>query len=97
MKDDTTLVSEVIEKIPNKYLAVVVTSKRARAINAGSLPAIKTKATKTTTVALEEVASGIYTSEMASLGITEPERKEKLLPSPKTPEITNVKEIEEGE
>jgi len=62
MKDDTTLINKVLEKIPNKYMAVTVASKRARAINSaineGRPRPIKTNSTKPTTMALEEIAAG---------------------------------------
>ena len=57
MRDDTTLTSKVIEKIPNKYMAVIVASRRARAINSGSRTLVKSTAAKPTTVALEEIAA----------------------------------------
>lgn len=59
MKDDTTLTSKVLEKIPNKYLAVIVASKRARAINDGERSLVKSSAKKHTTIALEEIAAGV--------------------------------------
>lgn len=69
MKDDTTLIDEVLKKIPNKYHAVVIAAKRARDLNIGLAPMIKTDAAKPTTIALEEIASGAFTSEMAIKGI----------------------------
>jgi len=58
MKDELVLINEVLEKIPSKYMAVMVASKRAREINRGIRPLIKTNATKPTTIALSEVAEG---------------------------------------
>ena len=59
MKDDITLINEVLEKIPNKYLAVMVASKRAREINRGVRPLVKSDAKKPTTLSLEEVAEDL--------------------------------------
>jgi DNA-directed RNA polymerase subunit omega len=58
MKDDVTLINEVLEKIPNKYMAVIVASKRAKDLNRGVKPMVKTDAVKPTTVALYEIAAG---------------------------------------
>jgi DNA-directed RNA polymerase subunit omega len=58
MKDDVTLINEVLEKIPNKYMAVIVASKRAKELNKGVRPLVKTDAVKPTTVALYEIAAG---------------------------------------
>lgn len=59
MKDDSTLINEVLAKFPNKYMAVIVASKRARAINDGQRPLVKTGASKSTTIALAEIAEGV--------------------------------------
>ena len=56
MKDDTTLINEVLDKIPNKYIAVIIASKRARAINDGLRTSVRSSATKPTTMAMEEIA-----------------------------------------
>lgn len=58
-KDDLTLINEVIKQIPNKYMAVIVAAKRARELNVGIRPLIKTDAKKPTTVALIEIAEGL--------------------------------------
>ncbi len=76
MKDDTTLINGVMNQIRNKYLAVIVSSKRARAITDGLTPSIKTGATKPTTMALEEIASGEVSIERIMLE-EPPERKKK--------------------
>jgi DNA-directed RNA polymerase subunit omega len=77
MKDDTTLVNEVLDKIPNKYMAVIVASKRARAINDGIRPLIKTDAKKPTTIAMEEIAEGVIIPALESkkLEIEAPEEE----------------------
>lgn len=59
MKNNLALINEVFQKMPNKYMAVAVASKRARDLNAGLRPLIETDATKTTTVALSEIAAGV--------------------------------------
>ena len=59
MKDDLVLINEVLEKIPNKYKAMAVASKRARELNMGSRPLVDTNASKPTTVALYEIAAGL--------------------------------------
>jgi len=87
MKDDTTLINEVLDRIPNKYMAVIVASKRARAINDETArPLVRTSATKPTTVALEEVAVEAVVPGPASPGIEAAEEEEKeLLPSSDSP------------
>jgi len=86
MKDDATLIDGVLKKIPNKYLAVIVASKRARAINDGTRPLIKTGATKPTTMALEEVSAGAVGIEPERLAIEAAEKEEEeLLPPSDSP------------
>jgi DNA-directed RNA polymerase omega subunit len=84
MKDDITLINEVLEKIPNKYLAVIVASKRARAINDGLSPSVRTGATKPTTTAMEEIAIGSVEPGPAApeIGAAEEEAEEEMLPPP---------------
>ena len=69
MRDDTILIHEVIKKVPNKYYAVVLSSKRARDLNMGLAPLIRTDSVKPTTISLEEIAAGSYTLEMAMKGL----------------------------
>lgn len=57
MKDDVTLINEVMQRIPNKYMATIVASKRAKALNQGVRPLIRIEA-KPTTIALNEIAAG---------------------------------------
>ena len=61
MSDNTALFSKVLEKIPNKYLAVTVAARRARAINNGSRPLVRNSTAKPATLALEEIAAGCVT------------------------------------
>jgi DNA-directed RNA polymerase omega subunit len=78
MKDNTTLISEVMEKVPNKYMAVIVASKRARAINDGQRPLVKTGTSKSTTAALMEIAAGVVTPGVEPLEIEAPEEEDAL-------------------
>jgi DNA-directed RNA polymerase omega subunit len=87
MKDDTTLINEVLRQIPNKYMAVMVASKRARAINDETIrPLVRTGAAKPTTMALAEIAAGVVVPGEArpEIEAAEEEGKE-LLPSPDSP------------
>jgi len=45
-----------LEKVPNRYLLVVLSAKRARQVNRGATPQVESKYKKATSVALEEVA-----------------------------------------
>jgi len=58
MKDDLILINQVLDRIPNKYMATVVASKRAKELNMGARPLVSTNAAKPTTVALYEIAAG---------------------------------------
>jgi DNA-directed RNA polymerase omega subunit len=58
MKDDLILINQVLDRIPNKYMATVVASKRAKEINMGIRPLVNTDAVKPTTIALHEIAAG---------------------------------------
>lgn len=83
MKDDVALISEVLTEIPNKYMAVIVASKRAKAINDGARPLLKTGATKTTTIALEEISKGLITPKQEGQAIEAAEEEgNELLPPP---------------
>ena len=83
MKDNTGLISEVLERIPNKYMAVIVSSKRARSLNDGARQLIRSSAVKPSTVALEEVAAGVVVPETKQPEIEVPAEEEKeLLPPP---------------
>ena len=94
MKDDSTLINEVLEKLPNKYMAVIIASKRARDINDGQRPLVKAGASKSTTIALAEIAEGIIVPvEAAEIEAA----KEAAAPEPETPEIEAEEEVAESE
>jgi len=81
MKDDTTLINGIMKQIPNKYMAVIVASKRAKAITDGLTPSVKTGAAKPTTISLEEIASGEISIEKIMLEEPpEKKKKEELMP-----------------
>lgn len=96
VKDDLTLINNVLDQIPNKYMATVVSAKRAREINVGIRPLVKSNAKKPTTQALIEVAEGLIVPGPAKPELkpilTEPERRGKL----PTPTIS-IEESEEEE
>ena len=80
MRDDASLAGKVLDEIPNKYLAVVVTSKRAKAINDGSRPLVKSSAAKPSTIAMEEIVAGCVVPETKELRIAAEEATQ-LLPT----------------
>jgi len=88
MQDDTALINGIMKRIPNKYMAVIITSKRARAITGGLTPSVKTGLAKPTTIALREIASGAVSTEQVMLE-TPPkrEKKEELMPPIVTQEV----------
>ncbi|MEK6666129.1 MAG: DNA-directed RNA polymerase subunit omega [candidate division NC10 bacterium] len=45
-----------LQKVSNRYLLVVLASKRARQLNRGATPQVESKHKKCTSAALEEVA-----------------------------------------
>ena len=97
MKDSTALINEVLEKIPNKYMAVIVASKRTREINDGRSALVKTGTSKPSTIALEEIAAGkVIRGEAEQRIETATETERELLPSPEesTPDTsaTNASE-----
>jgi DNA-directed RNA polymerase subunit omega len=47
-----------LDKISNRYLLVVLASKRARQLNRGATAQVETKHKKSTSTALEEIAHG---------------------------------------
>ena len=49
---------ELTSRVDSKYALVVAVAKRARALMAGDMPMVETRATKAVTVALEEIAQG---------------------------------------
>ena len=82
MKNDTALLNEVLEKIPNKYMAVIAASKRAKQINDGARPFIRV-GVKATTIAMGEIAAGLIVLGPAKPELPEvqTEEAELLLPS----------------
>ena len=57
MRKTTALIDQVLKKIPNKYVAVIVASQRAKAINEGLGQLVRTGAAKPGTMALAEIAA----------------------------------------
>jgi DNA-directed RNA polymerase subunit omega len=47
-----------LDKISNRYLLVVLASKRARQLNRGAIAQVETRHKKSTSTALEEIAHG---------------------------------------
>jgi len=47
-----------LEKIPNRYLLVVLAAKRSRQLNRGAQAQVESRRKKWTSVALEEVTAG---------------------------------------
>ena len=88
MRNDTNLINGVMDRIPNKYLAVIIASKRARVLTDGLTPSVKTGSTKPTTISLEEIASGEVSIEQIMLErAPEKEKKEELIPPIVTPQV----------
>lgn len=88
MKSDTNLINGVMDRIPNKYLAVIIASKRARVLTDGLTPSVKTGSTKPTTISLEEIASGEVSIEQIMLErAPKKEKKEELMPPIVTPQV----------
>ncbi len=51
-------VQELLKKVENRYILVIVTSKRARQLAAGDICMTKVKARSTVTLAANEIAEG---------------------------------------
>lgn len=49
---------KALEKVPNRYLLVGLSAKRARQLNRGAAPQVESKHKKCSSTALEEVAEG---------------------------------------
>jgi DNA-directed RNA polymerase omega subunit len=82
MRSDLELINKVLEKMPNKYEAMIVAAKRARELNAGSRPLIQSDAAKPTTMALIEIADGAVVAGIKPREIMPVEiDKRELLPS----------------
>lgn len=52
-----TSMEKSLEKVPNRYLLVVLSAKRSRQLNRGATAQVESKHKKWTSVALEEVAA----------------------------------------
>lgn len=52
-----TSLEKSLEKVPNRYLLVVLAAKRSRQLNRGATAQVESKHKKWTSVALEEVAA----------------------------------------
>jgi DNA-directed RNA polymerase subunit omega len=48
---------QAVNKVPNRYLLVVLSAKRARQINRGAPPRVESRHKKPTSVSLEEIAA----------------------------------------
>ena len=83
MERTTALIDQVLRRIPNKYVAVAVASKRAKAINEGLGQLVRTGAMKPGTMALMQIAAEetVYTRAVTGIEALEEGEKE-LLPSP---------------
>jgi DNA-directed RNA polymerase subunit omega len=51
-------IETLLERVPNKYLLVMLAAKRARELRAGQLPLVDVDSQNSVTVALEEIAAG---------------------------------------
>jgi len=54
-------VTELLEKIDNRFELVILVSKRARQISAGQIPFTKVKEKSAVTIAANEIAEGKVT------------------------------------
>ncbi len=57
-------IETLLERVPNKYLLVMLAAKRARELRAGQLPLVDVDSQNPVTVALEEIAAGRIRPEM---------------------------------
>jgi len=60
------LIEELPEEIENKYLAVVLASKRARQLGEGAIPMVEQAGHKKTTVAMVEIFEGMFQGKLVS-------------------------------
>ncbi len=49
---------DLLKEVDSKFSLITMVSKRARQLNSGFTPLIKTSSTKNVTIALEEIAQG---------------------------------------
>ncbi len=97
---------ELVKQVPNKYLAVNVIAKRARALNDELLGAGLSKKQKPVSVATEELASGELTykkvdpntleSEMKSILISESEDSDAVDNDKQIPELFGESSAEDS-
>jgi DNA-directed RNA polymerase subunit omega len=52
------VLESLLVRVPNKYLLVMIASRRARELHSGQLPLVDVDSQNPVTVALEEVAAG---------------------------------------
>ena len=98
MRHNTNLIDEVLKQIPNKYMAVIIASRHARAVNDGLASSVKTGATKPTTMALMDIATGNLPKEQEALEANlEEEQEEEMLASPEDQADDYDKEDEDDE
>ena len=81
---------ELVEKVPNKYLAVNVIAKRARSLNDELLGAGLSQKQKPVSVATDELASGMLSYQKLDPDTTESESE-----TPFTSESEGYDEVEE--
>lgn len=62
-------ITELLEKLPNRYSLVVVTSKRARQLIDGAKPLIEIDSNKPVTIAINEIDCEALTFELVKEGI----------------------------
>jgi DNA-directed RNA polymerase subunit omega len=62
-------ITELLEKLPNRYSLVVVTSKRARQLIDGAKPLIQIDSNKPVTIAINEIDCEALTFELPKEGI----------------------------
>lgn len=75
-------IEALMSYVDNKYRLVMIAAKRARQLNAGSLPLVNPKSRKPTYIALEELAAGKIAYEAEVLeGVVEKE----IIPVKATP------------
>jgi len=85
MNDEVTLINRVMQRIPNKYMAMIVAAKRAKELNQGARPLVKVDVAKPTTTALYEIAEGFIEPSMGKIDkemlLIDPD-SDKAIPSP---------------
>jgi len=86
-------IETLMSHVDNKYRLVMISAKRARQLNVGSLPLVNPKSRKPTYIALEELAAGKIAYEAEALeGVVEKE----VIPAKATPTWFRVLSTEEA-